>query len=507
MTIAKVNLPHNFSRNDGIIASTEDLAGLIALYPQKFLWFAQHGYHPHYWQMLFHTLTNPETGKMCRFRHLVAGRRGGKTLSAAWDTIFYALHPEAYHADFHGSDSRRPLMIWIVTQDYPMGMFSLLAIREVLEQAGLKEGTDYKENRGNRWIEFSNGSFLMFKTADEPNKLRGAGLDIMWFDESAFIKSEDAWHVSSPALANKLGAFISTTTPDGKNWHYNEFWSPKALASPMQGRVEYWSIDSPYFAEAEWRRLADEYHPLVFKREFMASFDAMAGKELSGDWLVYYDAKELEALRNPDGSYNLDIYVAVDPAASLADTADYFALACIGVKKDRTQAYLIDTWKGRIPFPEQIDKINQWYHRFSPQVIGIEKNAYQVILAQQVMRLEGLPPVAAIFTKGKKPDRILGMSPFFRTGRIKISKDHIDFINEWVDYDSEKKNPQDDVLDAVEMALRTAGIVLPVQKRPNEAPLLQGAVTTAAMWSEIAASAAAKRKDQHEVDEHFGEDW
>lgn len=502
-----IGLRHNFNRADGITASTEDLADMMARYPNKFLWFAQNKYYPHYWQFLFHSLTNPETGRLCRFRHLVAGRRGGKTLSAAWDVIFYALHPESFHRDFHGVDSHRPLMIWVVTQDYPMGFWALDAIRQVLQQAGLVEGKDYKENRGNRWIEFNNGSFLMFKTADEPNKLRGAGLDIMWFDESAFIKSELAWQTASPALANKLGAFYSTTTPDGKNWHYNEFWSEKALASPMQGRVEYFSVDSPYFAQEEWLRLSEEMHPLVFKREFMASFDAMAGKELSGDWLHYYDLAELEAHKNPDGTWNLDIYVAVDPAISLADTADRFAIAAVGVTKDRRQAYLIDIWAGRIPFPEQVDKINQWYYRYSPQVIGIEKTAYQAALAQQVQRLEGLPPVAALWAKGKKFERILAMSPFFRTSRIKISKDHIDFINEWVDYDSEKKNPQDDCLDAVEMALRTAGIVLPVQKRPDEAPYLGQAATTASMWNELAAAAATRRKDQHGWDEHLGEDW
>lgn len=492
----------DFHRKDGVTLTDGDVVDALARYPQKFLWFAQHGYHPHYWQFLFHTNTNPETSRLCRFRHLVAGRRGGKTLSAAWETIFYALHPEVFHQDLHGTSSSRPLVIWVVTQDYPMGLWAKLAIREVLAAAGMVEGVDYKENRGHQWIEFNNGSFLLFKTADQPNKLRGAGVDIMWFDESAIIVNEEAWLVSSPSLANTLGMFISTTTPDGKNWFFNEFWSEKAKASPAHGRVEYWSIDSPYFTTEEWERLAEEYHPFKFKQEFQASFDAMAGKELSGEWLHYYTPEELDRVRD-----ELTMYVAVDPAISLADSADRFAISAIGVTRDRRQAYLVDQWAGRIPFPEQVDKINLWYQKYSPFGIGIEKTAYQLALVQQVQRLEGLPPVVPLWAPGKKAGRILAMSPFFRTGRIKISRDQVDFINEWVDYDSLKKNPQDDCLDSVEMGLRIAGVVLPSQQRPDEAPLLDGAATTASMWNEIAAKASAKRKDQHQMDEHLGEEW
>jgi phage terminase large subunit-like protein len=302
--------------------------------------------------------------------------------------------------------------------------------------------------------------------------------------------------------------FLSTTTPDGKNWFYNYFWSDKAKESPMHGRVEYWSIDSPYYSSAEWKRLAEEYHPMKFKQEFMASFDAMAGKELSGDWLHYYEISELDAYNTPEGRYaGLSMYVAVDPAVSLADTADRFAICAIGVTKDRRQAYLVDQWAGRIPFPEQVDKINQWYQKYSPYGIGIEKTAYQLALVQQVQRLEGLPPVVPLWAPGKKAGRILAMSPFFRTGRIKIRADQVDFINEWVDYDSQKKNPQDDCLDSVEMGLRIAGVVLPSQQRPQEAPILTGAASTASMWNEIAAKAALSRKDQRGYDEVFGEEW
>lgn len=495
----------DFHYTNGVTLTEEDLVDLRVKYPLKFLWFAQKGYKPHYWQVLFHANTDPESDRLTRFRHLVAGRRGGKTLSAAWDVVFYALHPEAFHMDVHGTNSRKPLHIWVLTKDYPVGMAALLAIREVLEAAGLTHGKEYKENRGNRWFEFENGTLLQFKTADDPESLRGAGLDILWIDEAAFITQSRAWEVVRPALSNKFGIVCTTTTPDGKNWFYNEFWSPAAKAELNSGRVEYRSIDNPYFPSEEFNIARRTMHPMLFKQEYEASFDSMAGKELSGEWLKYYDLSDIEHLKLPDGSWDMNIYVGVDPAISLSDKADRFVITALGVTKDRHQAYLLDQWAGRIPFPEQLDKIEEWFQLYRPNYIGIEKTAYQEALVQQSMRLVGLPPIVPMFTKGKKEHRILSMSPLFRIGRIKIRKDHQDFINEWVDYDSELSNPNDDCLDSMEITLRVAGVVLP-GRATETAPMLLSGASTADDWSRLAASHRPS-SDQRGVDDHLGEEW
>lgn len=369
----------NFHYADEALYSPADLAQAAARYPYKYAWFLEKGYTPQYWQALFHTNTDPTTDNLCRYRHLVAGRRGGKTLCAAWETVFYALHPEVFHYDAHGVEDDRPLHIWVLTKDYPTGMAALLAIRGVLKDAGLTHGVEYRENRGNRWFEFENGSFLQFKTADDPESLRGAGLDILWIDEAAFIPTGRAWEVASPALGDHQGIIITTTTPSGKNWFYKEFWGDDTKNSPDQGRVEYRSIDSEYFPEVEWRHQMRRMHPMIFRQEFMASFDAMAGRELQGDWLHYYEYDQLVdkyGEGNPkryDETLNLNLFIGVDPAISLSDKADRFVISLVGVTKDRTQAYLLEQFAGRIPFPEQVDLISEWHQKWRPQVIGIEK--------------------------------------------------------------------------------------------------------------------------------------
>lgn len=447
----------SYKAREGVQVTPADLAAHIEPFAAKYAWFLSKGYVPHLWQSLFHTMLTGD--QLCRFRHLVAGRRGGKTLSAAWETLYYLLHPAQFHMDAHGKENDRPLLAWVLTRDYPAGLPALMTFRECLRQAGLEPGIDYKEHKTNRWFEFPNGSFLAFKTADQPDSLRGAGLDWLWLDEAAFIPTQDAFDVVEPALGSHLGLVVCTTTPSGKNWYYDKFWVDLE-DDPDVGRVEYWSIDNPYFPKSEWDRFKRTYHPLMFKQEFCAAFDSMAGKELSGEWLRYYDAHELPSRKD------LDFYIGVDPAISLADDADRFSLAVIALTKNQEQAYLVDQFAGRIPFAEQLEKIAEYAQEYRPVMIGVEAQAYQAALAQQALRLPGLLPIAQLLAKGKKSERILSMAPVFRLGRVKIQKAHKDFINEWIDYDSTLKNPKDDCLDAVEMALRCAGALLPGMPEP-----------------------------------------
>lgn len=433
--------------------SEEELIRRVAKYGPKIAWFMSHGYKPHYYQLMFHTMETDNV--LTRFRHLVAGRRGGKTLSAIWEVMYYCQNPSAYWYDFHGITGKDdPLWVWVLAKDYKIGTAARLGFRNALKESKLVYGDDYREHKTERFVEFKNDTLVEFKTADDPESLRGAGLNLLWVDESAFIPDNRAWNVVSPALADKQGGVITTTTPDGKNWFYDEWFSGESLSDDNVGRIEYTSLDNPFFPKKEWEYQKRRSHPLQFKREYMASFDAMSGKDLAGDWLHFYDKKDLEGKE-------LYTYMGVDPAISLADDADQFSMTLIGLEKGSNDVFLLEQYNGRIPFPEQVQKIQEWHIKYRPQLIGVENTAYQAALAQQTARLSTIPPINPIQSKGKKSERILSMAPLFQIGKVRIRKDHEVFINQWVDYNSELKNPKDDALDSCEIALRTAGALLP----------------------------------------------
>lgn len=448
------------------IGQTE-LADRVSPFGHKMLWFLQHGYNPHLYQLMFHTARNDD--KLTRFRHLVAGRRGGKTKSASEEILYYALHPQQFHLDFHNEGSSDPLWIWEISKNYKEGRPAWLTFLKSLRDKELKRDKDYRLNKSERWVEFMNDSLIEFRSGEDEDSLRGAGLDFLWMDEAAFIPSADPYHIARPALSDKLGGVISTSTPKGKNWFYDEFWSMDSLLDDNQFRVEYWSIDNPYFPVQEWEYLQKTYHPMLFKQEYMAQWDAMSGIELHGDWLHYYRLGDLP--RKADGTYDLIFYLGVDPALSLRETADQFAIALIGVTQDRSKVFLIDTFLDRVAFPDQTPLIQEWQTRpgMVPLLTGIESNAFQAALSQQLTRIPGFPTIIPQQTRQKKVERILSMAPLFQIGKVMIRETQKDFIDQWISYDSSIKNPRDDLLDAVEIALHTAGALVPPPQY-NEVP-------------------------------------
>jgi predicted phage terminase large subunit-like protein len=454
---------------DGIGSVEHLVTPNISTYPHKFAWFIENGYAPHMWQVLFHG-AHRENCHLTRMRHLAAGRRGGKTLSAAWEIGYYSQHPQMFWRDAHGVESDDPLWIWVVAKSYKLVRIALLEYLKVLRRCGLKKNRDFFWNKSEGVIEFNDGTLVEFRTADDPDNLRGPGIDILWIEEAAMIVNDEPWNIIRPALSDKIGLLITTTTPKGKNWLWEEFWH-KLAEDPNQCRVEYTSLDNPYFAREEWEYAKLTYHPLMFKQEYMGEFDAMAGVALSGEWLHYYvlgrDAMlgdDDDIRLNPvDGKLNLRTYMAVDP--STGEGADDFAMSLIGVAEDDSQVFLIKTYKEKIPFPDQIDLISSWAAKYRPSYIGVEANAYQRVLVQQVARLPGLPNIVPVFTTGRDKDskkkRIMAMSPLFKTGRIRIHRSQRDFIDQWISYDPELSRPRDDLLDATEIALSMAGILLP----------------------------------------------
>lgn len=494
-------LPNQIKAGITPVLSSKDLGPLIAPYAEKFQWFLEKGYKPHLYQTRFHAMQH--SGRLCRFRHLVAGRRGGKTLSAAWEMAYYCLHPKVFHKHAYGSISDRPLWCWALARDNPTGFSSLVTFRQVLRECGAIEGKDFQSNKAERTFTFKDGTLLQFKSADNVESLRGAGLDLLWIDEAAFIPNEDAWNRVYPALSDKQGLVMTTTTPDGKNWFYKEFFSDYSYTDLDQGRVEYTSIDNPYFAEKEWQRARQRYHPQLFYQEYMASFDSMKGRDLSGDWLHYYDMDE-EWRKNV--LPRLKKYVGIDLAVSERDTADRFCASLIGVDDDGT-VYLLEQFVDRIPFPDQVQLVTDWNFKYRPIIIGIESGVgYQGALEQHAVRLDPTLPVIPVNARGKKLVRILAMTPFFKAGRILIRKDHKDFIDEWLDYDSNHKNPHDDTLDSVEIALRTAGILLgdtEINLPERDPDLPTGNI------QELATRLASQIGQRHPsyLDDQFGEEW
>ena len=79
-----------------------------------------------------------------------------------------------------------------------------------------------KVSLANMEVIFPNGGFIACKSADNPQRLRGEGLDFLVMDEAAFIKPDVWQEVLRPTLTERKGSALFISTPMGMdNWFFD----------------------------------------------------------------------------------------------------------------------------------------------------------------------------------------------------------------------------------------------------------------------------------------------
>ena len=212
------------------------------------------------------------------------GRRWGKTTFAVHELAEAALEKEGVY--------------WWVGPDYEAvdkGWWILMG--------ALPEELISKQRAGKpKIIEFENGSRIYFRTASNPNSLRGEGLSGLVMDEAAQIDSK-AWdYVLKPSLVDHKGWALFIGTPMGRQSWFNELylhgmsedteWSDwESFNSP--------SSENPYLDKNELERTKKQMPDDVFRQEFMAEFLEDAGRvfrnlkeSVKGDYEKYEFGKK-----------------------------------------------------------------------------------------------------------------------------------------------------------------------------------------------------------------------
>ena len=187
---------------------------------------------------------------------------------------------------------------------------------------------------------------------------------------------------------------------------------------------------------------------ILFDREKQNDPSGMRGQILKLEWLNFYTNQEGKMdLPHPPMEFKYTFF-GVDLAVSEKETADYFVLAVVGVCKNGYW-WILDIYRNKIAFPEQVAVIQRYTNMYHPTRVYIESVAYQAVMIQHMQRFTTVPVLPKTTTKDKTT-RMLGVSPFFESGKVKVRDDMDDFVKEWIQF---PKATHDDILDAVEIAL------------------------------------------------------
>ncbi len=229
--------------------------------------FKMVGYEPHAKQKEFHS-------SKARFKVAACGRRAGKTMMTGKDIEPLLMLP----------DKR----VWLVAPTYFLGEKEFRVIwNDMIVKLKMGEDRDIKKSyslrQGEMFIDFPWGTNLSVRSATNADSLVGDGLDLVVMCEAAKHQRETWDRMIEPALADKRGSAIFTSTPEGQNFFY-ELWQ-RGL-DDEEPEYESWQyptwentvIFPGGYMDSEIQRLKRNMSPDAFDQEIAADFTSFTGK-------------------------------------------------------------------------------------------------------------------------------------------------------------------------------------------------------------------------------------
>ena len=178
-----------------------------------------------------------------------------------------------------------------------------------------------------------------------------------------------------------------------------------------------------------------------------------------------------------------EVFMGVDPAVSESTKADYTAMVVTATDPEGN-VYVLDYIRERLLPNKLIEKLFDFYAKWKPRRMAIEKEAFQVALNQWIRqeaakRGTSLPLYEVVQPRDKSKEmRIRGLQPRWEAGALKIAPWMRDLEAELTSF---PRGQHDDLLDALVMQHEFWPINFPTA----EAKRAEGMLTMAAILDEI----------------------
>lgn len=294
---------------------------------------------------------------------------------------------------------------WWVAPSYKMAAVGWRIIHELGAQV------DAGISKVNRMITLPTGGTVQVRSADDPDSLRGEGLDFVVLDECGFMK-EDAWtHALRPALSDRQGSAMFISTPKGRNFFWRLYQNGLDEHDAEWASWHFPTSDNPYILDAEIEAAKGGLPERIFRQEYLAEFLEDAG----GVFRRVMDA------------------ATATPQEAAIDGHEYVMGVDWGRSNDFTVLTVLDSTTNelvamdrftKIDYGIQVGRLKAMAQRFKVTQIIAEMNSMGGPLVEQ-LQADGLPVTGFMTTNASKEVAIRSLEGAFERAEIRILNDPV----------------------------------------------------------------------------------
>jgi hypothetical protein len=164
--------------------------------------------------------------------------------------------------------------VWYVSPTYRQ---SKQNIWQPLKEKLLAVRWASKFNEQDLTVLLVNGSTISLRGADNPDSLRGVGLNFLVVDEAADVKEETWTQVLRPTLSDTGGSALFLGTPRGRNW-FHGLWEKGQGGEPDWESWQYTTLDGGNVPPEEVEAARKDLDSYTFDQEYKASFVTFEGR-------------------------------------------------------------------------------------------------------------------------------------------------------------------------------------------------------------------------------------
>lgn len=336
-----------------------------------------------------------------RFKVLSAGRRWGKTRLGVNECIDAAV---------------KGGRAWWVSPSYKTSEVGWRPLRQIARKIPNAE-----VRLVDRTVTLPGGGFVAVRSADNPDSLRGEGLDFVVMDECAFMQREAWTEAIRPALSDRLGKALFISTPKGRNW----FWEAYQRGVGQEDGWRSWQFPTstnPFIDKGEIEAAKRDLPEIIFRQEYLAEFvDDQGG--------VFRRVQEAAVLQPSEPDPKRQYIAGVDVAASV----DYTVVTVMDTES-KEMVYM-DRFN-RVDYPVLIDRLESVYRRYGLTSMVVEANSIgRPVIDELVSR--GLNIVPFTTTSATKQVIIQNLQSAFENGLIRVLDEPV-LIGELLSFESKR---------------------------------------------------------------------